>query len=76
MYNYNPAAALFLIAFQLIGGFMMLNLFIGVIIDSFTNQKDRMEGYALMVESQREWIGTNLEEFIVTCSFQKRSGWL
>jgi hypothetical protein len=46
----------FFIAFQVIGGFFMMQLFVGVVIDNFNVMKEKSGGRLFMTASQREWV--------------------
>ena len=38
----QPAAALFFIAFQITGGFFIMNLFVGVVIAAYNRERERL----------------------------------
>lgn len=46
--NYSPAWAIFYIMFILIGGFFIMNLFAGIVVDSFNSEKDKLAGITLL----------------------------
>ena len=46
------------LAFMIIGGFFIMNLFVGVIIDNFNRLKETMGDSALLTPQQREWVKT------------------
>ena len=52
----NPYSALYFIVFLVIGGFFLINLFVGVLVDRFSEMKARGEGSAFMTEDQRNWV--------------------
>eukprot|EP00966_Prymnesium_polylepis_P012172 279524-Prymnesium_polylepis.1 len=52
------SAAAFFIAFILAGGFILIKLFAGVVIDKFNRLRDERSGSAFMTEAQREWVET------------------
>ncbi|CEM24784.1 unnamed protein product [Vitrella brassicaformis CCMP3155] len=51
----SPWAALYFVAFIVVGNFFSINLFVGVIIDQFQQMKEEMEGGPFMTENQRKW---------------------
>lgn len=53
--RHNPAAAFYFIGWVAIGAFFVLNLFIGVVVDTFNTFKQRDEGALLMTPEQRQW---------------------
>eukprot|EP00698_Gefionella_okellyi_P016535 TRINITY_DN473_c0_g1_i17.p1 TRINITY_DN473_c0_g1~~TRINITY_DN473_c0_g1_i17.p1 ORF type:complete len:868 (+),score=197.57 TRINITY_DN473_c0_g1_i17:5101-7704(+) len=58
VFNARPAAALFILSFMLIGAFTMLNLFVGVIIDSFGEHQVELQHNGSLTLSQRAWLET------------------
>ena len=46
----------FFIAFIVVGSLFILNLFVGVVIDTFNNEKELLGKNHLLTETQREWI--------------------
>lgn len=54
--DYNPWAGLLVVLYMVICTFFMINLFIGVIIDSFARMKEESGDFALMTEFQRAWV--------------------
>ena len=52
--------ALFFIAFMIVGSFFILNLFAGVVVDTFQIEKDRLGGIAFLTKEQQEWINMQL----------------
>lgn len=48
----------FCIFFMLVGSFLSLNLFVGVIIDNFNKCKTKMEGLSFLTPDQQEWVKT------------------
>jgi len=55
----NPWVPIFFIIFILFGSLFILNLFVGVVIGTFNNEKKNIGKYSLLTETQKEWIGTN-----------------
>jgi len=57
-YEYNIYNYLYFVSFILFGSFFTLNLFIGVIIDNFNEQKKRGGGSRemLMTENQKKYL--------------------
>jgi hypothetical protein len=57
--NFNKAVALYFIAVQIVCAFLLLNLFVGVVVDQYQSMKDGEDGEGpLMTEDQRMWIET------------------
>eukprot|EP00756_Hemistasia_phaeocysticola_P000644 Hpha_TRINITY_DN10472_c0_g2::TRINITY_DN10472_c0_g2_i1::g.193251::m.193251/K04857/CACNA1S; voltage-dependent calcium channel L type alpha-1S len=57
--NENPAAATFFLVFITFGSFFIVNMFIGVLIDTYYKEKDKMAetgGFLLLNEDQRKWV--------------------
>ena len=54
----NRAASLYFIAVHLVCSFVMLNVFVGIIIDSYNDLKAETDGSVLMTEGQRRWVET------------------
>ena len=52
----NEWNALFFILWIVIGGMFLINLFVGVIVDTYTDVKEEADGSKLMTESQRQWV--------------------
>ena len=52
----HPYLALYFVAFVLVGAILMVNLFVGVVIDSFNLQKMQLDGSAFLTASQKEWV--------------------
>lgn len=48
--------AYYFVIFVCIGGFFLLNLFIGVVFDNFMRLKKEMESFGFLTEEQREWV--------------------
>ena len=58
--DFSPAA-LFFVAWLLLGTFTMMNLFIGSVVDNFTRIKADLEGSATMTKAQKQWVRTMQE---------------
>eukprot|EP00347_Sterkiella_histriomuscorum_P013361 403365010 len=56
----NVYWVLFFIFFIIVGGFFLLNLFVGVVISTFNREKDKIGGNNLLTDNQKEWIDTRL----------------
>eukprot|EP00759_Apiculatamorpha_spiralis_P047084 PhF_6_TR42990/c0_g1_i1/m.65569/K04857/CACNA1S; voltage-dependent calcium channel L type alpha-1S len=54
--NATPANALYFIVFLIVGGFFLINLFVGVLVDRFSAMKAQGEGSAFMTQAQRNWV--------------------
>mmetsp|Transcript_19833 Transcript_19833/g.54746 ORF Transcript_19833/g.54746 Transcript_19833/m.54746 type:complete len:1775 (-) Transcript_19833:180-5504(-) len=55
-YNKSPLLVLFFIAFLFIVSFFILNLFVGVVIDKFTEVRNEINGSLMLTDRQRQWI--------------------
>ena len=51
--------ALYFVAFIIVGSFVVLNLFVGVVIDTFQRISDETMGGAFMDSRQRDWVSAN-----------------
>ena len=54
--NANQGYALYYIAVTLVCGFLMLNVFVGVVIDEYNAMKGEEDGSGLMTDSQKQWV--------------------
>jgi voltage-dependent calcium channel L type alpha-1D len=52
----NPLWVIFFMVFMIVGFFFFLNLFVAVVINTFKTEQDRVGGYDLLTEKQKEWI--------------------
>ncbi|MBM4077794.1 MAG: hypothetical protein FJ267_19365, partial [Planctomycetes bacterium] len=52
----SPAVALYFVLFLVVGGFFLINLFVGVLVDRFSDMKAKGEGSAFMTEEQKNWV--------------------
>ncbi len=50
------ASAIYFLAWQVIGTFMALNLFVGAIVDSFSTMRRETDGMAFMTPAQEHWV--------------------
>ena len=50
----------FFMAFIIVGSQFLMNLFVGVVIDAFNTEKDKLGKNHLLTEGQREWIKIQL----------------
>jgi len=57
-YDRNPSTVLFFITFLFVTSFFILNLFVGVVIDKFTEVRNDMNGLTVLSEEQKRWIST------------------
>lgn len=46
----NPYWSIFFIVFIIVGGFFLLNLFVGVVISTFNREKDKIGGNNLLTD--------------------------
>eukprot|EP00002_Diphylleia_rotans_P014037 TRINITY_DN2731_c0_g2_i8.p1 TRINITY_DN2731_c0_g2~~TRINITY_DN2731_c0_g2_i8.p1 ORF type:complete len:1105 (-),score=179.23 TRINITY_DN2731_c0_g2_i8:2995-6309(-) len=56
VYNYNLAATIPFVIFQLGVGFFLVSVFVAILIDSFVHIREEINGQALLTPSQREWV--------------------
>ena len=58
--DHNPARALYFIVWVLAGGMVLINLFVGVLVVTFTAQNEQQSGATtkLMNDSQQQWAST------------------
>eukprot|EP00760_Papus_ankaliazontas_P017799 PhM_4_TR17385/c3_g1_i2/m.32886 len=54
--NARPFMSLYFVVFLVAGGFFLVNLFVGVLVDRFTDMKARGEGSAFMTTAQKKWV--------------------
>jgi len=54
----NQTVAIWFILVTLICSFLMINVFVGVIIDNFNDMKDVQNGSGLLTEQQKIWLAT------------------
>eukprot|EP01061_Rhynchopus_euleeides_P034241 TRINITY_DN57980_c0_g1_i1.p1 TRINITY_DN57980_c0_g1~~TRINITY_DN57980_c0_g1_i1.p1 ORF type:complete len:1027 (+),score=434.72 TRINITY_DN57980_c0_g1_i1:46-3081(+) len=59
--DYNPIVAYYYILFVIFGSFVILNLFVGVLIDTFTAQKQAVGGSIVLSQGQERWVRTHSE---------------
>jgi hypothetical protein len=52
----NQAVALYFAGVIFVCSFIMLNVFIGVVIDNFNKMKEEQDGSALMTDQQKQWV--------------------
>merc|ERR1719182_1024702 len=55
--DFSPASIFFL-AWMIVGCFISLNLFVGVIVDNFNRIKAESDGSATMTPEQQQWVDT------------------
>ena len=51
----SVASGLFFVLWIVVGGMFVLNLFVGVIVDTYTDVKEEDEGTKTMTDDQRQW---------------------
>jgi hypothetical protein len=54
--NNNRLWSYYGIVLIMISNFLMLNFFAGIVMDSFSSEKDKIGGYYLLSEPQKEWV--------------------
>jgi len=52
----TPQAALYFIVFIMVGSFLIMNLFVGAVVDNFNREKEAAEGSTLMSPDQEEFV--------------------
>jgi hypothetical protein len=55
-YNNQPAWAYYAIVMIIICNFLILNIFAGVVMETFISEKDKIGGYYLLNQRQSEWL--------------------
>ena len=53
----------FFIAFIIVGSLFILNLFVGVVINMFSSEKDKLSKNHLLTRQQQEWVQIQLMHF-------------
>lgn len=56
--NMEPQNALYYIFVQIVCAFLMLNVFVGVVIEKYNENKDESEGSSLLSNEQKLWVET------------------
>ena len=51
-------AGIYFVFFVLVGGFMLIKLFAGVVIDKFNRLREEQSGSAFMSDAEKEWVET------------------
>jgi hypothetical protein len=59
----NPAVALYFIVVTIMCAFLLLNLFVGVVVDNFDKMKK--EGHSVITETQKMWVET--QQMALSC---------
>jgi hypothetical protein len=59
----NPAVALYFIVVTIMCAFLLLNLFVGVVVDNFDKMKK--EGHSVITEKQKMWVET--QQMALSC---------
>lgn len=54
--DYNYWNALYIIFFVVGVGVILMNMFVGVVVQTFTNRLSENEGYGLLTPEQRKWV--------------------
>lgn len=52
----NPGWAYFFICFMIVGSFFILNLFVGIVINTFNREKEVLGKNFLLSGNQKEWL--------------------
>ena len=53
----------YFIAYIIVGNMFILNLFVGVVIENFNRMKDKLCGYVLLTDEQRNWV--EMQRFMI-----------
>jgi hypothetical protein len=75
--NHSMGWALFFIVFIIFGSLFIMNLFVGVVIKTFSYEKEKLGGSLLLTPLQKEWVAMQkltmhekpLLEVILVCFF-------
>merc|ERR1740117_183005 len=54
--DHNEVWVLFFCGFIIMGSFFVLNLFVGVVCDTFNEMKNQLGGLFLLTDRQKEWV--------------------
>ena len=54
--NENKYWQLFYVFFVIVGSFFIINLFVGVVVDAFNIEKEKLRGYFYLTGEQQEWV--------------------
>jgi hypothetical protein len=54
--NFNEPMALFFLMFMVFAYFLIVNLFVGIIMDNFAMKRDELKGKIFMTPRQEEWL--------------------
>jgi Ion transport protein len=56
IYNNTLLWGFYFMGFIILGSFLMLNLFAGVVIDNFNKERDKLGGFSLLTKAQSDWV--------------------
>ena len=56
--NWNTANSLYMLLWILLGGMFLINVFVGVIVETFAELKRQEDGLTLMSDDQQQWVDT------------------
>ena len=56
--DFSPSQQIFFVLFMVLGGLFMLNLFVGVVIDNFNLEKEKIHRKDMLTKLQIEYAGT------------------
>ncbi|GFR46009.1 hypothetical protein Agub_g7487 [Astrephomene gubernaculifera] len=71
LWNHNPAVALFFVAFIVVGSFFVLNLFVGVTLDKFSEmQTAQTASSVFMTAQQQSWV--DVQKLLLRTAMQLR----
>ena len=58
--EHNIYWALYYISFWVLGTLFLLSFFVGLVVDTFEREKQRLGGIAFMTAKQKEWISIQM----------------
>ena len=56
----SPAIAIFFIIYIIICSFFILNLFVGVVITTYSREKEKLGKNFMLTEDQKKWLDTKV----------------
>lgn len=59
--NYNLSASIYFIGFILLGSLFIMNLFVGIVINTFKYEKERLGLDYLLTDTQKEWVKVQIK---------------
>ena len=68
--NYQPYWSFYFIGFIIVGNVFMINLFVGVVIENFNRMKDKLCGYVMMTDEQRQWV--EIQKYMISKTLSQK----